>query len=863
MAGTQRSPYLMLANVLIPIATIVFATGFFPYKPFIAGLANFTEDGEQQPPAIFDKLIFMVVDSLRSDFVFSEPSGFSYVQSLIRSGDAIPFTGHATAPTITMPRVKAMTTGSVPSFLDVILNFAEADTSSTLADQDTWLLQLKKNKGGKLVFYGDDTWLKLFPNMFSRSDGTSSFFVSDFTEVDNNVTRHVPEELGNTDWNALIMHYLGLDHIGHKAGPKSPNMIPKQKEMDGIVEQIYHAMQTQHHLQSSLLVLLGDHGMNDGGGHGGSSAGETSPALVFMSPKLRRVGQLTTRDCPIPFREDFDFYGTVEQSDLAPTLAGLFGFPVPLNNLGVFIETFLPLWPNGKDRLQLLKQNARQMLSLVKETFRSEDFEPSTKRDNCNDMDSEGAELACLWKEAEASGDNERLVLSRREPHLEQAFAFKKFCKRTQEVMSSTASNYNLTRMGAGIVLCLIAVTASLLTLLDKRRGLSITDQLVFICVVVPYMALMFASSFVEEEQVFWYWISAGFIASLVSSTGIPPNLTGAAAGAALLLFHRIIQRWNQTGQKRAGAPDIVHDVLLPHPLLLWTLVLTTYGLVLTRLRVRPFRPNKRTTMESYLSMTAGLLSLVFKASFTAHDAPELLEGVTPGVLQIFMDFNLVVGARLVFGLVIFVLVLRLARNDHTLPNDLVHLVTIFLLTQSRAQNIPLFLLFELQAVCLSTLHLNPSQLSLTSILFSHTAFFALGNSNAISSVDLANAYNGVAGYNVVAVGVLVFLSNWTGPIWWTLSSLRLIKETMQARKEKDHSPGSPFQLYMPLHTVFVGCALVAVMVACTVLRTHLFIWTVFSPKYLFSMAWSCLFHLLITIGLSTVYQKIALRATR
>lgn len=76
-----------------------------------------------------------------------------------------------------MPRLKAMTTGSVPSFLDVILNIAESDTSSTLAYQDTWLAQLKA-KGGRLVMYGDDTWLKLFPGMFDRADGTTSFFVS-------------------------------------------------------------------------------------------------------------------------------------------------------------------------------------------------------------------------------------------------------------------------------------------------------------------------------------------------------------------------------------------------------------------------------------------------------------------------------------------------------------------------------------------------------------------------------------------------------------------------------------------------------------------------------------------------------------
>jgi ethanolaminephosphotransferase len=76
-----------------------------------------------------------------------------------------------------MPRLKAITTGSVPSFLDVILNIAESDTTSTLAYQDTWLAQIKAT-GGRLAMYGDDTWLKLFPGMFDRADGTTSFFVS-------------------------------------------------------------------------------------------------------------------------------------------------------------------------------------------------------------------------------------------------------------------------------------------------------------------------------------------------------------------------------------------------------------------------------------------------------------------------------------------------------------------------------------------------------------------------------------------------------------------------------------------------------------------------------------------------------------
>jgi ethanolaminephosphotransferase len=182
--------------------------------------------------------------------------------------------------------------------------------------------------------------------------------------VDNNVTRHVPEELNNDDWNTLVLHYLGLDHIGHKAGPRrqehplpgpweriltfsSPNMVPKQQEMDGIVKQIYEAMEEKHYLKSTLLILLGDHGMNDAGNHGGSAPGETSPALVFISPKLKTITS-GGYNAPTLFQEDFQYYSTVEQSDIAPTLAGLLGFPIPQNNLGAFIPKFLDFFPNSR-----------------------------------------------------------------------------------------------------------------------------------------------------------------------------------------------------------------------------------------------------------------------------------------------------------------------------------------------------------------------------------------------------------------------------------------------------------------------------------------------------------------------------------
>jgi ethanolaminephosphotransferase len=174
------------------------------------------------------------------------------------------------------------------------------------------------------------------------------------------------------------------------------------------------------------------------------------------------------------------------------------------------------------------------------------------------------------------------------------------------------------------------------------------------------------------------------------------------------------------------------------------------------------------------------------------------------------------------------------------------NLITLFLITQSRATNIPLLLLFEIQFPLLADLDLNLLEISTTCILFQHTSFFASGGSNAISSIDLSSAYNGVSGYNVLAVGLLTFASNWTGPIFWTSASTLMLLR-LKAKGEKD-----VLFNHLALLTVFVTGSLGFVMVACMLLRTHLFIWTVFSPKYLYSMAWSLGQHLGVDVVLGS-----------
>lgn len=108
-----------------------------------------------------------------------------------------------------------------------------------------------------MVFYGDDTWLKLFPSdkFFLRHEGVTSFFASDYHEVDRNVTRHLAHELNKNDWQVMILHYLGLDHIGHIEGPHSNNMKMKLAEMDDIFMDVYENL-TQHVSILSLPEIL-------------------------------------------------------------------------------------------------------------------------------------------------------------------------------------------------------------------------------------------------------------------------------------------------------------------------------------------------------------------------------------------------------------------------------------------------------------------------------------------------------------------------------------------------------------------------------------------------------------------------------
>ena len=164
-----------------------------------------------------------------------------------------------------------------------------------------------------------------------RSDGTTSFFVTDFFEVDSNVTRHIRDEIAKSDWDLSVLHYLGLDHIGHIHGPRAPQVPGKLEEMGEVIrlfrEELVLKRERWRDGLPPLLIVLGDHGMADAGGHGGASMPEVMTPIVLVHPPM--ISRQRTR--PV----------VIKQPDLVPTLSYLLGTPIPRNSLGVAIPNDL------------------------------------------------------------------------------------------------------------------------------------------------------------------------------------------------------------------------------------------------------------------------------------------------------------------------------------------------------------------------------------------------------------------------------------------------------------------------------------------------------------------------------------------
>ncbi|CAM9654286.1 unnamed protein product, partial [Ectocarpus sp. 12 AP-2014] len=131
---------------------------------------------------------------------------------------------------------------------------------------------------------GDDTWTSLYPTYFSRSYPFPSFNTRDLHTVDDGVLSHLSTELGKRDWDVLVAHFLGVDHVGHTFGPASQAMEDKLDQMNSALRTVFEGVDDE-----TVVFVLGDHGMTEDGNHGGATPEETGAALLVWSRSGERL----------------------------------------------------------------------------------------------------------------------------------------------------------------------------------------------------------------------------------------------------------------------------------------------------------------------------------------------------------------------------------------------------------------------------------------------------------------------------------------------------------------------------------------------------------------------------------------------
>ncbi|CAI4998986.1 ANM_HP_G0017800.mRNA.1.CDS.1 [Saccharomyces cerevisiae] len=357
---------LVFIAILQFISIAFFTRGFLLSRHVLDNISSQNETSKLPPR--FNKAVILVIDALRFDFAIPVNESHSnynlnYHNNILSLYDSFASDKDASSlllkfiadpPTTTLQRLKGLTTGSLPTFIDAGSNF-----DGTVIEEDNFLKQLHlANKTVK--FAGDDTWMALFhPFLSNDSFPLESLNVWDLDTVDNGVMDYFHDHLQqDKEWDVMIGHMLGIDHVGHKYGPDHFTMREKQIQVDQFIDWILKSID-----DDTLLVILGDHGMDHTGNHGGDSIDELESTLFLYSkkPDMWRLKETSNYNIDNLGHD----YRSVRQIDLVSSLALLMGQPIPFNNLGWPIDEIAR---NDREWSQFVN-SAISQLQLYKDTM--------------------------------------------------------------------------------------------------------------------------------------------------------------------------------------------------------------------------------------------------------------------------------------------------------------------------------------------------------------------------------------------------------------------------------------------------------------------------------------------------------------
>lgn len=82
----------------------------------LRGAGNDSKAHHQAPRPVVGRVVIVVIDALRVDFIFHEHTTMKYLKSLTQKSEALGYVARAHPPTVTLPRIKVKFRALVTNF---------------------------------------------------------------------------------------------------------------------------------------------------------------------------------------------------------------------------------------------------------------------------------------------------------------------------------------------------------------------------------------------------------------------------------------------------------------------------------------------------------------------------------------------------------------------------------------------------------------------------------------------------------------------------------------------------------------------------------------------------------------------------
>ena len=603
------------------VAIAFFAKGFLLSRTVLDNVST-TSDNPLAVDKKFDKMVLLVVDALRFDFVVpvstSHPNynenfhnnldvlyntwhstrhggrgGYSTSNSKSNSnsGSSILLKFIADPPTTTLQRLKGLTTGSLPTFIDAGSNF-----DGSVIEEDNLIKQLfLANKS--VSFVGDDTWDALFhPFLANNSEPYPSLNVWDLDTVDNGVISyfksHLLDKSADRNWDILVGHMLGVDHVGHKYGPNHFTMREKQNQVNRFIQEIIESIDND-----TLLVVMGDHGMDHTGNHGGDSQDELESTLFFYT---KRQNTWKNQNGNYDIENLAQNYHSVNQIDLVPTLSLLLDIPVPFNNLGWPISE---AFENEKEELacdNVVLQQLKRYADVMQLTY-TEELEET---------------MSALWRNSTAD-----------------VFAASQYQQKFLEVCKDKWARFDYWSIASGTIL--LTISLILLLSITKLIPSIVVNQMV--PEFVPWIIIMSLISNVCFHGIFYVFHQPVFLDNVWWCT-LFASAVGIITGCSISIFDRYSFVWLVMKMveilsdywSRIGAMFVVIHAMLftSNSFTIWedrivAIMLITFGmLTLYEFTFLPTRQSTSALLTAAIGEKQGTTSGVSQSTANSNNLP-------------------------------------------------------------------------------------------------------------------------------------------------------------------------------------------------------------------------------------------------